>query len=362
MTLDDLKNYRAIERPSVRGSYRGYDIASMPPPSSGGVHLIQILNILEGFPLRDLGAESRRDLHLMIEAMKPAYADRAEFLGDPAFVKVPVAGLTSKRYAAEQRAAIDPRARAAGATDQARHAGRRTRATTPRIISVVDARRQRGRQHLHAQFQLRPRPGRRRHRHPAQQRARRFRRQGRRAERLRAGRRRRQRAGRRASGRSPRWRRPSCCATAASFLVTGTPGGSRIITTVLQVDHQRDRSRHEHRRSGRGAAHPSPMAARPGRTPSAGFSPDTHPPARSEGPQIVTARDLRLGQFDPGRRPKASPAPPTRASAARWRGILRHCLRPLALPRSTAGLLRTSRRGRATKFSIRRRSARRPTA
>src|SRR3954469_3370014 len=108
MTADDLKDYRAIERPAVRGTYRGYDIASMPPPSSGGIHLIQILNILEGFPLRDLGAGSVATLHLMIEAMKPAYADRAEFLGDPAFVKVPVAGLTSKRYAEAQRRAIDP--------------------------------------------------------------------------------------------------------------------------------------------------------------------------------------------------------------------------------------------------------------
>jgi gamma-glutamyltranspeptidase/glutathione hydrolase len=108
MTLDDLRTYRAIERPVVRGTYRGYDITSMPPPSSGGIHLVQILNILEGFPLRDLGAESAATLHLMIEAMKPAYADRAEFLGDPQFVKVPLAGLISKRYAAEQRKAIDP--------------------------------------------------------------------------------------------------------------------------------------------------------------------------------------------------------------------------------------------------------------
>ena len=108
MTLDDLKNYRAIERPAVRGSYRGYDIASMPPPSSGGVHLIEMLNILEGFPLRDTGPESAATLHLMIEAMKPAYADRAVFLGDPASIQIPVAGLTSKRYAAELRKAIDP--------------------------------------------------------------------------------------------------------------------------------------------------------------------------------------------------------------------------------------------------------------
>jgi gamma-glutamyltranspeptidase/glutathione hydrolase len=108
LALDDLKNYRAIVRPAVRGTYRGYDVASMPPPSSGGVHLIEMLNILEGFPLRDTGALSAATLHLMIEAMKPAYADRAEFLGDPAFVKIPVAGLTSKRYAAELRQAIDP--------------------------------------------------------------------------------------------------------------------------------------------------------------------------------------------------------------------------------------------------------------
>jgi gamma-glutamyltranspeptidase/glutathione hydrolase len=108
MTLDDLKNYHAIVRPPVRGTYRGYDIASMPPPSSGGVHLIQILNILEGFPLRDTGAGSAATLHLMIEAMKPAYADRSQYLGDPAFVQVPVGWLTSKRYAATLRDAIDP--------------------------------------------------------------------------------------------------------------------------------------------------------------------------------------------------------------------------------------------------------------
>ena len=107
ITLDNLKNYRAIERAPVRGNYRGYAIASMPPPSSGGVHLIEMLNILEGFSLRETGAESAATLHLMIEAMKPAYADRAEFLGDPAFTKVPLAGLTSKRYAAELRQQID---------------------------------------------------------------------------------------------------------------------------------------------------------------------------------------------------------------------------------------------------------------
>ena len=138
MTRDDLKTYRAIERPVVRGTYRGFDIASMPPPSSGGIHLIQILNILEGFPLRDLGAESAATLHLMIEAMKPAYADRAEFLGDPAFVKVPLAGLTSKRYAAEQRKTIDPeRARPADTIKPGTPAAYESDNTTH--FSVIDA-------------------------------------------------------------------------------------------------------------------------------------------------------------------------------------------------------------------------------
>jgi gamma-glutamyltranspeptidase / glutathione hydrolase len=130
MTRDDLKNYQAIERPVVRGNYRGYQVASMPPPSSGGVHLLQILNILEGFALRESGSSAAATLHLMIEAMKPAYADRAEFLGDPAFVKIPVAGLTSKRYAADLRAAIDPQrarpAQAIRAGNPAAHEGDNT--------------------------------------------------------------------------------------------------------------------------------------------------------------------------------------------------------------------------------------------
>jgi gamma-glutamyltranspeptidase/glutathione hydrolase len=106
MTADDLKNYRAIEREPVRGSYRGYDIVSMPPSSSGGVNLIEMLNILEGF---DLAHDDRtQTLFLMIEAMKRAYADRALFLGDPGRVQNPVARLTSKDYAAAWRATIDP--------------------------------------------------------------------------------------------------------------------------------------------------------------------------------------------------------------------------------------------------------------
>ena len=106
MTADDLKDYRAIERKPVRGTYRGYDIVSMPPPSSGGVALIEMLNILEGYDLAK--TERAQALFLMVETMKRAYADRAWFLGDPDRVQIPVARLTSKRYAAEWRATIDP--------------------------------------------------------------------------------------------------------------------------------------------------------------------------------------------------------------------------------------------------------------
>ena len=106
MTADDLKSYTAFERTPVRGTYRGYDIVSMPPPSSGGVELIEMLNILEGY---DLGhQDDAHALHLMVEAMKRAYADRALFLGDPDKVKAPVEKLISKDYAATWRATIDP--------------------------------------------------------------------------------------------------------------------------------------------------------------------------------------------------------------------------------------------------------------
>ena len=114
MTVDDLKDYHAVERTPVRGSYRGYDIVSMPPPSSGGVGLVEMLNILEGYDLAH--DDEAQALLLMIEAMKRAYADRALFLGDPDAVQVPVARLVSKRYAAAWRATIDP-ARATPASD-----------------------------------------------------------------------------------------------------------------------------------------------------------------------------------------------------------------------------------------------------
>ncbi|ARC36130.1 gamma-glutamyltransferase [Paracoccus yeei] len=106
MTVEDLAAYKPVLREPVRGSYRGYEIVSMPPPSSGGVHLIQILNTLEGYPIGALGHNTAETIHLMAEAMKLAYADRSEYLGDPDFVDVPVAALTSKDYAAELRGKI----------------------------------------------------------------------------------------------------------------------------------------------------------------------------------------------------------------------------------------------------------------
>jgi len=95
----DLAAYKPQALEPVRGSYRGYDIISMPPPSSGGIHLIQILNLLEDYPLSYLGAGSSESMHLLAESMNLAFADRAEFLGDPAFTPVPTEALINKAYA-----------------------------------------------------------------------------------------------------------------------------------------------------------------------------------------------------------------------------------------------------------------------
>lgn len=108
ITLEDLEAYEAIERAPIRGTYRGYEIVSIPPPSSGGVGIIHMLNILEGFDLREIGHNSALYLHLLTEAMRRAYADRANFLGDPDFNEdLPVTMLTSKEHAARQRATIN---------------------------------------------------------------------------------------------------------------------------------------------------------------------------------------------------------------------------------------------------------------
>ena len=106
MTADDMHSYTPLVRTPVRGTYRGHEIVSMPPPSSGGVHLIELLNILEHFPLAQYGAGSATAVHVMTEAMKRAFADRAEWMGDPAFVTMPVAALTAKTYAARLAAGI----------------------------------------------------------------------------------------------------------------------------------------------------------------------------------------------------------------------------------------------------------------
>jgi len=107
ITLDDLKSYQPAIREPVHGNYRGHDIYSMSPPSSGGTHIVQILNILEHYPIDEMGHNSADTLHHMAEAMKLAYADRSEYLGDTDFVEVPLTGLTSKGYAAALRATID---------------------------------------------------------------------------------------------------------------------------------------------------------------------------------------------------------------------------------------------------------------
>ncbi|GKX53414.1 gamma-glutamyltransferase [Budvicia aquatica] len=107
ITKADLAAYKAVERQPVSGTYRGYEVYSMPAPSSGGIHIIQILNILENFDLKSMGQNSADAIHVMSEAMKFAYADRSEYLGDPDFVTVPVGALTSKEYAKSLAAKID---------------------------------------------------------------------------------------------------------------------------------------------------------------------------------------------------------------------------------------------------------------
>jgi gamma-glutamyltranspeptidase/glutathione hydrolase len=107
MTVEDLKNYKPIEREPLRATYRGHEIITMPPPSSGGVAMIEMLNILERYDLKSMGPGSSQAIHTMVEAMRRAFADRAQFMGDPDFVKVPVAGLISRKYADKLAETID---------------------------------------------------------------------------------------------------------------------------------------------------------------------------------------------------------------------------------------------------------------
>ena len=107
ITLEDLKNYKAKERTPLRGNYRGHEIVTMPPPSSGGIVMLQVLNMLEGYNVRSLGYNSAAKYHLLTEAMRRSFADRAEFMADPDFADVPVAKLIDKDYAKTRRATID---------------------------------------------------------------------------------------------------------------------------------------------------------------------------------------------------------------------------------------------------------------
>ena len=138
MTIEDLRNYIAKERMPLQGNYRGHVVISMPPPSSGGAVLIEMLNILEGFELNKFEASSSERYHLMAEAMRRAFADRAEYMGDTDFVKVPIAGLTDKAYAAQLRSSINTD-RASSSTDvkAGRPAGYESEETTH--FTVVDA-------------------------------------------------------------------------------------------------------------------------------------------------------------------------------------------------------------------------------
>ncbi len=109
ITHEDLKNYKVVERAAVTGSFRGFEIISMPPPSSGGVHLIEMLNVLSGYDLRAMGHNSADYLGALTETMRRAYADRSEYLGDPDFFDVPVEKLIDPAYAEKLRKRINPK-------------------------------------------------------------------------------------------------------------------------------------------------------------------------------------------------------------------------------------------------------------
>src|SRR5690606_24198577 len=108
MTLDDLANFKPLEREPVCGPYRVWRVCSMGPPSSGGVAIVQILGMLQRFPSSELQPGTLSEVHLRAQASRLAYADRVKFIADPAFVKVPVKGLVDKDYIASRAALIDP--------------------------------------------------------------------------------------------------------------------------------------------------------------------------------------------------------------------------------------------------------------
>lgn len=108
ITLGDLKNYQAVERQPLTGKYRGYDVITAPPPSAGGVGILQMMGMLEGFGYEKTGAGSAAAIHYVAETMRRFYADRSQYLGDPDFVRVPLSGLLDPAYIRQRRATIDP--------------------------------------------------------------------------------------------------------------------------------------------------------------------------------------------------------------------------------------------------------------
>jgi gamma-glutamyltranspeptidase/glutathione hydrolase len=139
ITMADLKAYQAKKRAVVKGTYRGYDIIGMPPPSSGGMAVVQMLNVLEGYDLKANGYGSAKNIHLTAEAMRRAFADRARYLGDPDFEKdIPLPMLISKDYAATQRKSINPDKASKSSTTSFQFTSESPETTH---ISIVDARR-----------------------------------------------------------------------------------------------------------------------------------------------------------------------------------------------------------------------------
>jgi len=138
ITKADLSAYAPRERPPIVGMYRGHRVVSMPPPSSGGIALVQLLNILESFPLADYGHNSSRSIHLVAEAARRVYADRSAWLGDPDFFNVPVSGLLSRRYADTLRAGISE-TRATSSRDVKPGQPRNFEPSDTTHYSVVDA-------------------------------------------------------------------------------------------------------------------------------------------------------------------------------------------------------------------------------
>src|SRR5256714_14401980 len=138
LSMPDMRGYVAKVRQPLRGNYRGYEVISMPSPSSGGAVLIEMLNILEGYDFKKMDWASADRYHLTTEAMRRAFADRAEYMGDTDFVKVPVTGLIEKKYAAQLRQSINPeRASTSEQVKAGRPVGYESEETTH--FTVVDA-------------------------------------------------------------------------------------------------------------------------------------------------------------------------------------------------------------------------------